>query len=205
MDAVRLVEVRGSEWTIAVDVVEVEGGGTKVLERKRIRRRRQIIGPLVEREVVVYELTDVREAGVDVIVLLGIGHALGGFCSLFLGHDLAGEEIHVGSRPARSRQGAEQPAKTALHACAGRRVLIRIFRHDWRQDRGGDDPGRDQTDEHVSPKTHLLRRHWDPLRKVSPSTPSNGPVARIGGSASAVVYLMRASPSEVQDICDATT
>src|SRR5256885_283994 len=113
MDAVRLVEVRGPEWTIAVDVVEVEGGGTKVLKR--------------------------------------------------------------------------------------------IFRDDWGQDRGGDDPGRDQTGEHVSPKTHLMRRHWDPLRKVSPSTPSNGLVARIGGSATAVVYLMPASPSEVQDICDATT
>src|SRR6266540_2788600 len=43
VDAVRLVELGRVAWPAAIDRVEVEGGGTEVLQRIRIDGRRQVV------------------------------------------------------------------------------------------------------------------------------------------------------------------
>ena len=76
--AVRVVELGRPGRPAAVHRVQVEGRRARVDDRLRGDRGGEVVGAVVEGQVVVDELAEVRVAGVDVAVLLVVDLALGG-------------------------------------------------------------------------------------------------------------------------------
>src|SRR3954469_5342673 len=77
VDAVGRVEGGRGAGAAAVDGVEAEGGRPLVEQGGRIDDGGQVVGTVVEREIVIDELADVGEAGVDGGVLFVVNLALG--------------------------------------------------------------------------------------------------------------------------------
>ena len=116
------------------------------------------------------ELADIREAGIDLVILFGVSLALRSFLGFLHRHDLAGEQIDVCRSPARGGQAAEHPSEIALDTRAVQEVLTLGLGGGW-QDPGGDDRGRDQPDQKAARQTLTRRHEVSPVARTSSGLP----------------------------------